>query len=105
MAENAPGRFALNRSLLITFAILIVCAVTALWVFLPRSTPGHGDALAATRANLRGIGLMDRFEYAAAAQAFREAVDLDPGWLPAQINLGIALLNVNDPGSLDRAVT
>ncbi len=105
MTHNPSGRSTFRTLLLLTFVILVVGVITTWLIFRPHSTQSQGDAIAATRANLRGIGLMDRFEYAPAAQAFQEAVDLDPGWRVAQINLGIALLNVNDPGSLDRALT
>jgi hypothetical protein len=36
---------------------------------------------------------MEQYEYASAVQAFREAHDLAPGWIPGSINLAIALLN------------
>ena len=71
--------------MLLTALILVVGAIIAWFIFQPNSTQSHGDAVAATRQPARRR-LMDRFEYAAAAQAFQEAVDLDPGWL-LRINL------------------
>lgn len=85
--------------------LLGVLGVSA-WYFWPRSAPPFKpDPVAATQANLRGLGLMERFEYPAAVQAFEEVVRLDPDWLPGQINLGIALLNnVEEATSLPRAI-
>ena len=58
----------------------------------PDSIPAdHLGALMA--AHYRGLGAMERYEYAAAARAFREVHDLAPGWTIGTINLAIALLN------------
>src|SRR5262249_34226510 len=51
------------------------------------------DPVAAMAANNRGVGHMEQFQYDDAVTDFEEAVRLAPDWLPAQINLGIALLN------------
>jgi hypothetical protein len=56
----------------------------------------------AARANMRGVGLMDQFQYASAAEAFKEASELAPTWVSAKINLGIALYNLGG-GSTDDA--
>ena len=71
---------------------------------LSRKQPPKTDPVAAARANLRGVGLMEQFEYPDAVAAFEEVVRLDPEWLPGQINLGIALLNTNKPDNLKRAI-
>ena len=44
-------------------------------------------------AHYRGLGAMERYEYAGAADAFREVHRLAPGWSAGAINLAIALLN------------
>ncbi len=44
-------------------------------------------------AHYRGLGAMERYEYAQAAEAFREVHRLAPGWNAGTINLSIALLN------------
>ncbi len=44
-------------------------------------------------AHYRGLGAMERYEYASASEAFREVHQLAPGWTPGTINLAIALLN------------
>lgn len=45
------------------------------------------------RAHYQGIGAMERYEYHAAAAAFREVHERAPGWIPGSVNLAIALLN------------
>ena len=45
------------------------------------------------RANTRGLGLMERYEYREATKAFREVHEAAPGWIPGSINLAIAMLN------------
>ena len=45
-------------------------------------------------AHYRGLGAMERYEYAQAAEAFREVHQKAPGWIPGSINLAIALLNL-----------
>ncbi len=44
-------------------------------------------------AHLAGLGLMERFEYAQAADEFRKVHELAPDWIPGSINYVIALLN------------
>jgi hypothetical protein len=60
--------------------------------------------MAALRANNRGVGWMEQFEYAKAEPEFEEAIRQAPGWLPGRINLGIALLNQHTSNDkMDRA--
>ncbi len=44
-------------------------------------------------AHYRGLGAMERYEYARASEAFREVHEKAPGWITGSINLAIALLN------------
>ena len=44
-------------------------------------------------AHYRGLGAMERYEYALASQAFGEVHRRAPGWVVGSINLAIALLN------------
>jgi tetratricopeptide (TPR) repeat protein len=84
---------------------LLVAAGLAVWLYLqPRPTPIVADPVAAALANTRGIGHMEQFQYSDAVAAFEEAMRLAPDWTPAQINLGIALLNTEKPENLDRAL-
>ncbi len=64
-----------------------------LWGELPQ----HSDQAIAAGANARGVGRMERFEFAEAATEFEQAVRLAPDWVPARINHGIALFNQNQP--------
>ncbi|MGC8643045.1 MAG: FG-GAP-like repeat-containing protein, partial [Isosphaeraceae bacterium] len=49
---------------------------------------------AVLEAHFRGAGLMEQYEYAKAAQEFREVRKRAPGWIPGSVNLAIALLNM-----------
>jgi tetratricopeptide (TPR) repeat protein len=51
----------------------------------------------------RGIALMERFQPAEAVLAFEEVVKQAPGWAPGHLNLGIALLNLNEQAAMVRA--
>ncbi len=88
-------------------AVLLLGGAFAVWWFAFRTVAPKGDAVAATAANSRGIGQMEQFEYEKAEAAFAEAAKLAPDWLPARINLGMAIYNragdVADP-VLPRAV-
>jgi tetratricopeptide (TPR) repeat protein len=45
-------------------------------------------------ANNRGIGHMEQFLFPEAVQDFEEVVRLAPAWVPGNINLGIAIMNL-----------
>jgi cytochrome c-type biogenesis protein CcmH/NrfG len=93
------------RRLIGLAGFLVVLGASILgWYAWPRLASTKSDPEGAIRANLRGVGLMDQFDYAAASQAFEEALRLDPAWLPGRVNLGIALLNTNEPANLQRAL-
>jgi hypothetical protein len=66
------------------------------------------DPVEAAQANARGIGHLEKYEYAQAAAEFEKATKLAPDWLPARINQGIALYNEaaadNDRAAGDRAI-
>ena len=51
------------------------------------------------KAHYRGLGFMERYDYKSAEEAFREAHDLAPQWIPGSINLAIALFY--QPGDTD----
>jgi tetratricopeptide (TPR) repeat protein len=72
-------------------ALLLAAAGLSLRWFRPSVT--NLDPMAATAANARGVGYMEQFEYPKAAKEFEEAAKLAPDWLPARINLGMALYN------------
>lgn len=54
------------------------------------------DREEAYRANNIGVALLEQFKYKEAADAFKRALQLEPGLALARINLGIALFNVPD---------
>ncbi|RMH02316.1 MAG: tetratricopeptide repeat protein, partial [Planctomycetota bacterium] len=66
-----------------------------------RIPPDRLPAVAA--AFHRGVGLMEQYRPAEAAAAFTEVVRLAPDWTPGRIDLGLALLNQDEPDSLSRA--
>ncbi|WP_435019235.1 FG-GAP-like repeat-containing protein [Tundrisphaera sp. TA3] len=59
----------------------------------PRGQIPHDQLNAVIAAHYRGLGAMERYEYAAGIEAFREVHQRAPGWIPGMINLAIALLN------------
>src|SRR5688500_13908524 len=50
----------------------------------------------AYRSNNIGVALLEQFKHKEAADAFKRALQLEPGLALARINLGIALFNVPD---------
>ena len=95
----------------VVLAVALLAAGFAGWVLLVRKPPA--DPVAAAHANARGIGYMEQFEemqadgkrgYDKAAESFEEAIRYAPGWTPAKINLGIALLNMRGDADFARAV-
>ncbi|HYV00061.1 MAG TPA: tetratricopeptide repeat protein, partial [Pyrinomonadaceae bacterium] len=84
---------------------LILCGVfTAAFLLAGKSLaerpPQTGPALAsredAYRANNIGVALLEQFKHKEAAEAFRNALKIDPKLKLARINLSIALFNVPD---------
>ena len=59
----------------------------------PAKPPAREEAY---RANNIGVALLEQYKHKDAADAFRRALQLDPGLAVARINLGIALFNVPD---------
>src|SRR4026209_380961 len=61
---------------------------------LPKQQSKREDAY---RANNIGIALLEQFKHKEAADAFRRALQLDPGLVTGRINPGIALFTVPAP--------
>ena len=94
-ASTAPAPRSTGNLLAVVFGVgLVVALGVSLWALL-RPTPeaAKSDLVAAAHANVHGIAHMEQFQYAEAIPEFEEAVKQAPDWLPAKINLGIALLN------------
>jgi len=93
-----------SRALPIVLMLLLVGGAIAVFTLWPRPTANPADDLpAAMTANQRGVGLMEQYEYKKAVPEFEEATKLAPGWLPARINLAIALMNENTVETKKRA--
>ena len=93
-----------RRTLLGLFALCGLCVVLCgLCVsFVGASATPFGVREDAYRANNRGVALLEQFRPADAAEAFREALKIDPTLAIARANLAIALLNVPDLAGADR---
>ncbi len=52
----------------------------------------------------RGAALLEQYKYAEAAQAFGKVVSAFPSWTAARVNLGLALLNMQDEGGAGDAL-
>ena len=59
----------------------------------PPKPPAREEAY---RANNIGVALLEQYKHKEAADAFKRALQLDPGLTLARINLGIALFNMPD---------
>lgn len=58
--------------------------------------PAIDDATAKALADFnRGAALVEQYKYSDAAEAFRSALKLKPGWTAAKFNLGIACFNMH----------
>src|SRR5688500_4123148 len=81
---------------------LLICFLTAASLIKPTSAhrqnpPAKPSAREdAYRANNLGVALLEQFKHKEAADAFKRALQLEPGLALARINLGIALFNVPD---------
>lgn len=107
---SSPPPAPAGRSWFLPLAVVALLAGgigVGAWYFLrEKPAPAKPDPVAAAKANARGIGHMEQFDYPKAVEAFGEAVKFAPDWTPAKLNLGIALLNRGGdvPGELDRAL-
>ena len=77
--------------------LLLVLALTTCFLttaHLQSDQPKPNAREDAYRANNLGVALLEQFKHKEAADAFRRALQLDPGLVLARINLGIALFNI-----------
>ena len=87
----SPGRS--RRWLVVGLAVVLAGGVGVFVWLRVAGDKVKPDPLGATEANARGVGYMEQFAYSDAAREFEEAARLAPDWLPARINLGMALYN------------
>ena len=96
-----------------SLTVLLACSLTnSLILAQPPTTPSApaSQPAGAWRANdpfvqaaNRGVALMERYEYSAAAEAFERAVELKPRSLETRVNLAIATYNRAAKGDLEKA--
>lgn len=95
----SPAPQSRKRWLLPTLLLLLLGGVGVGAYFLWPHPKPEPDINAAIAANLRGVGHMEQFKFAEAEKEFAEATKLAPDWLPARINLGIAMFNQQPAGN------
>ncbi len=88
---------------LLLLALLVSCGKNSDQDPAPAAEP-QGPSSEWVRLNNRGVSLMGRFDYPAAAKAFAELYDQAPDWPLAQVNLAIATLNRQNPGDEEAAL-
>ncbi|HET6372914.1 MAG TPA: FG-GAP-like repeat-containing protein, partial [Candidatus Polarisedimenticolia bacterium] len=69
---------------------LVLAACVSLVGAAPATQPAKGEAL--VRLNNLGIAYLAQYKAAEAEKQFREALALDPNYIPGRVNLGIAAL-------------
>src|SRR6185295_1227022 len=82
----------MRKPLLLALALTTFLAIANLQIDQSKAN-AREDAY---RANNLGVALLEQFKHKEAADAFRRALQLDPGLVVARINLGIALFNIPD---------
>jgi tetratricopeptide (TPR) repeat protein len=100
---RTPAPWRIGRLLLVVAAIVLLAAVGFWFSQRPRDAKAPPDMVEVLHLNNRGVGLIEQFQYDDAVAAFEKLVDVAPHWLPARINLGIALLNAASDESIARA--
>ena len=83
----------LSRTCPLVLALSLIALTTA---HLQNEQPKANAREDAYRANNVGVALLEQFKYKEASDAFRRALQLEPGLSLARINLGIALFNIPD---------
>jgi tetratricopeptide (TPR) repeat protein len=81
---------------------ILITVLTAVSLITPTSAHLQNEQAKANareeayRANNIGVALLEQFKHKEAADAFKRALQLEPGMALARINLGIALFNLPD---------
>jgi len=79
-----------------TCSLVLALSISLLTSHLQNEQPKTNAREDAYRANNIGVALLEQYKYKEAADAFRRALQLEPGMALARINLGIALFNLPD---------
>ena len=98
-SARAHPPLAARRTALFRQARLVFVLLVSLGLIQPAcgGRSGHDDARErAYRANNLGVARLERFEYAEAADAFREALQKDSSLAIAHVNLSLALFYAQD---------
>lgn len=107
MSSPPPPPARRGRTLVpILLGLAVVCGLAAWLLFFKKPPAPAGDRAAATAANTRGVGQMEKMQtqyFQLAAKDFEEAARLDPDWLVPKINLGMALFNQQSPETKELA--
>ncbi|HVD78703.1 MAG TPA: FG-GAP-like repeat-containing protein, partial [Vicinamibacteria bacterium] len=88
--------------LILLCALSVVLRVLRVESVVALAPPAFGVREDAYRANNRGVALLEQFRPADAAEAFREALKIDPTLAISRANLAIALFNVPDLAGAER---
>ena len=90
----------------VVLSCLSVSTLVACGTGEPEQAPGDSVTLSAQdiALNNRGVALMGYFDYPGGHAAFSEAVERQPQWADAKINLAIATLNRQTDGDEERAL-
>ncbi len=85
---------------MVRFLILVLLAL----LFACGPKVSEAEQRARVQQNNRGVALMGSFEYKQAAEVFAALLQKAPDWRELKVNLGIATLNLQEPGCEDRAL-
>jgi Flp pilus assembly protein TadD len=83
---------------------LLAATLLAVLIAACSERPVQGLGAEAVTANNRGVGLMGRFDYAAASEVFAGLLQAHPGDATLRFNLAVALMNRQQEGDEARAL-
>jgi hypothetical protein len=105
---DAPTRMSILGGALVIVGIGIASGYLTFWWLSQRSPRNYNphplDMPAVLRENNKGVGYMEKFDYDKAVETFEHVTEMASDWLPGRINLGIALLNIDNEQNRSRAI-
>src|SRR5687767_8189424 len=84
------------RSVILLVLVLVILFLTGGSLAHRQTPPASASREDAYRANNIGVALLEQFKHKEGAEAFKNALKIDPKLNLARINLSIALFNVPD---------